>query len=187
MAALTKRPVTLSRSIATRQEICRIERALYRFEIYCNIFRESPKAQYSSVYGEQKRLFFSNFAPWENEQLGCIHDFLARVVSPGQLPSTVGYFQDLELMRKKHQLSAISQNMTLFLFGVYSMWSTVTTRLRTRLLSNICCHSGWRGCIRSPGQKHMKNGTSFCIFRPLPIRHGFFPSRMAARRKRTER
>ncbi|KND93678.1 hypothetical protein TOPH_01416 [Tolypocladium ophioglossoides CBS 100239] len=80
MAALTKRPLNRSKSIA-RQEICRIERALYRFEIYCNLFRESRKAQ-SSVYGEQKRLFFANFAPWENEQLGCIHDFLAQVVSP---------------------------------------------------------------------------------------------------------
>ncbi|KAK1768774.1 hypothetical protein QBC33DRAFT_577229 [Phialemonium atrogriseum] len=81
MAALTKRPLNRSKSIATRQEICRIERALYRFEIYCNLFRESPKAQ-SSVYGEQKQLFFANFAPWENEQLDCIHDFLVQIVSP---------------------------------------------------------------------------------------------------------
>lgn len=82
MAALTKHPLNRSKSIATRQEIYRIERALYRFEIYCNLFRESPKAQ-SSVYGEQKQLFFANFAPWENEQLGCIHDFLVQIVSPG--------------------------------------------------------------------------------------------------------
>jgi hypothetical protein len=89
--ALTKRPLNRSKSIATYQEICRIERALYRFEIYCNFFRESLKAQ-SSVYGEQRQLFFANFAPWENEQLGCIHDFLVRVISPGQsVAITVDY------------------------------------------------------------------------------------------------
>ena len=83
--ALDEPPLNCSKSIATCQEMCRIERALYRFEIYCNCFRESPKTQ-SSVYGEQKRLFFAHFAPWENEQLGCIHDFLARLVMPGKLP-----------------------------------------------------------------------------------------------------
>ncbi|ERS95277.1 hypothetical protein HMPREF1624_08489 [Sporothrix schenckii ATCC 58251] len=76
---------------ATYQEICRIERALYRNEIYCNLFREVPTKQSitsltrttpSILYAEQKELFFANFARWENEQLGCIHDFLARAVSP---------------------------------------------------------------------------------------------------------
>ncbi|KAK7953507.1 hypothetical protein PG988_014201 [Apiospora saccharicola] len=33
-------------------------------------------------YREQQRLFFTNFAPWENEQLGCIHEFLIRTVTP---------------------------------------------------------------------------------------------------------
>ncbi|KAJ2988039.1 hypothetical protein NUW58_g4185 [Xylaria curta] len=60
-AALTKGPAARSQSSATYQERCRIQRALYR---------------------EQKQLFFANFSPWENEQLGCIHDFLVRAISP---------------------------------------------------------------------------------------------------------
>lgn len=80
-------------SAATYQEMCRIERALYRFEIYCNLFREVPTKQSitrltrttpSIMYAEQKGLFFANFARWENEQLGCIHDFLARAISSCQ-------------------------------------------------------------------------------------------------------
>ncbi|KAI1371051.1 hypothetical protein F4677DRAFT_436620 [Hypoxylon crocopeplum] len=79
--ALTNPPLNPSTSTATCQERCRIERALFRFELYCNLFRESMGVQ-PSIYGEQKQLFFANFAPWENEQLGCIHDFLVRAVSP---------------------------------------------------------------------------------------------------------
>ncbi|TGJ83304.1 hypothetical protein E0Z10_g5440 [Xylaria hypoxylon] len=78
---LIELPAARSTSSATYQEGCRIQRALYRFEIYCNLFRETPNVQ-STVYGEQKQLFFANFSPWENEQLGCVHDFLVRAVSP---------------------------------------------------------------------------------------------------------
>ncbi|KAK7935315.1 hypothetical protein PG985_000810 [Apiospora marii] len=91
--ATDKSPLNRSRSISvTCQEVCRIERALYRFEVYCNIFRGSEMLFRSPVlpmrlrfYREQQRLFFTNFAPWENEQLGCIHDFLVSAVTPGQL------------------------------------------------------------------------------------------------------
>ncbi|GAM86201.1 hypothetical protein ANO11243_042130 [Dothideomycetidae sp. 11243] len=54
----------------------RIERSIYRFEIFCNLFRSSDMAR------EEQSSFFSRLAPWENEQLGCIHDFLVRLVSP---------------------------------------------------------------------------------------------------------
>ncbi|KAI8635657.1 hypothetical protein F5Y19DRAFT_482857 [Xylariaceae sp. FL1651] len=79
--ALTERPALHSGSGTTWHEICRIQRALYRFEIYCNIFREGPNVP-STIYQEQKQLYLANFAPWEHEQLGCIHDFLVRAVSP---------------------------------------------------------------------------------------------------------
>jgi hypothetical protein len=63
----------------TESERNRIERALYRFEIFCNLFRKP-----GVVSDEHQRdLFFSNFSPWENEQLACIHDFLVQQVSPG--------------------------------------------------------------------------------------------------------
>ncbi|WEW57319.1 hypothetical protein PRK78_002784 [Emydomyces testavorans] len=60
----------------TYDETCRIERALYRFEVFRNIFSKSRSRE------EERNIFFANFAPWENEQLGCIHDFLVRAVSP---------------------------------------------------------------------------------------------------------
>lgn len=91
--ALDTSSLSQSRSITTLQERRRIQRALYWFEIYCNLFRENPVAhknyfredliEKSCVYEEQRTLFFSNFARWEVEQLGCIHDFLVRAISPG--------------------------------------------------------------------------------------------------------
>lgn len=80
--ALAKDPLNRTNAIATPQEISRIQRALYRFEIYCDLFRQINRKQ-SVFYPNQKTLFFSNFAPWEIEQLGCVHDFLARAVTPG--------------------------------------------------------------------------------------------------------
>ncbi|KID83271.1 hypothetical protein MGU_09456 [Metarhizium guizhouense ARSEF 977] len=80
---LTTYPTTQSKCTATRLERCRIERAFYRFELYCNLFRMLPKIYAElPIHVEQKQLFFACFAPWENEQLGCIHDFLVRAVSP---------------------------------------------------------------------------------------------------------
>ena len=76
----------------TRQELRRIERALYRFEIYCDLFREIPNERSSTIpsaiNSEQSQLFFAKFAPYENEQLGCIHDFLVRAISPSKFLST---------------------------------------------------------------------------------------------------
>lgn len=87
-ATFSKSPLEEYSSVATHQERNRIERAFYRFEIYCNLFRESRRSAESIVYEEQRELFFQNFAAWENEQLGCIHDFLFEVIAPGQLPKT---------------------------------------------------------------------------------------------------
>ncbi|KAJ2978822.1 hypothetical protein NUW58_g7373 [Xylaria curta] len=80
----TTRPVT-------PREMRRVERALYRFETYCNLFRQPPTKgpiRYqdsipSRIYDERVPLFFAHFAPYENEQLGCILDFLLRAISPG--------------------------------------------------------------------------------------------------------
>ncbi|KAK9434900.1 hypothetical protein VB005_09689 [Metarhizium brunneum] len=80
---LTTYPMTQGECTATRLERCRIERAFYRFEIYCNLFRMLPEIDVElPTHIEKKRLFIACFAPWENEQLGCIHDFLVRAASP---------------------------------------------------------------------------------------------------------
>ncbi|KAI9775732.1 MAG: hypothetical protein M1839_000934 [Geoglossum umbratile] len=74
--SLTNEP--LRSATPTQSERDRIERALYRFEIFCNLFRNSNVANVE----DQQDLFFTKFSPWEMEQLGCIHDFLIRQVSP---------------------------------------------------------------------------------------------------------
>ncbi len=66
----------------TPSERARIRRALYRFETFCNIARRILPG----VFYPDTRLdsFCSRFSPWENEQVGCIQDFLFRLVSPGE-------------------------------------------------------------------------------------------------------
>ncbi|KAI1662177.1 hypothetical protein F4813DRAFT_384889 [Daldinia decipiens] len=58
----------------------RIARSLYQFEIFRRLFgclrRWAHRAQ------DLNMVFFSKFAPWENAQLACIHDFLARQLIP---------------------------------------------------------------------------------------------------------
>ncbi|KAI1178163.1 hypothetical protein F4777DRAFT_586814 [Nemania sp. FL0916] len=104
-ATLPESPAACFDPFLTYQEKCRIQQALYRFEVYCNLFRELCKdhsrlytyhdppdrtdgrenALYRSLFGtyhQQSILFIDNYAPWENEQLGCIHDFLVRAISP---------------------------------------------------------------------------------------------------------
>ncbi|KAJ9646962.1 hypothetical protein H2204_000654 [Knufia peltigerae] len=67
----------------TPTEIRRIQRTLYRFEIYCNLFRARKKPPAAAFdVDEHRTVFFSKFSPWENEQLGCIHDYLFHKASP---------------------------------------------------------------------------------------------------------
>ena len=80
-ACLTKEPLrSATLTTPTPGERDRINRALYRFEIFCNLFRKPDVVNFE----DQRNLFFSNFSPWENEQLACIHDFLVRQISPGK-------------------------------------------------------------------------------------------------------
>jgi hypothetical protein len=65
----------------SRAEIARIERALYRFQIYCNLFPGLKRPLFDASF--QKSVFFNKFSPWENEQVAAIHDYLHRCVSPG--------------------------------------------------------------------------------------------------------
>lgn len=63
----------------SRHEMNRIQRAFYRFETYCHLFR-NPHAFDAH---EMRDVFFFKFSHWENEQLACIHDYLFRAVCPG--------------------------------------------------------------------------------------------------------
>ena len=71
----------------THSEVNRIERAFYRYEVFCNICHlhcgtENPV--------EQKQMFFSKFAPWENEQLVSVYEFLQERLSDGKYWSQKG-------------------------------------------------------------------------------------------------
>ena len=61
----------------TLTERHRIERAFYRFEIYCNLFGKHEKNPRSTFKPEeQKQMFLDKFPPWENEQLASIREYL---------------------------------------------------------------------------------------------------------------
>lgn len=93
---LTRRRLGYHRSSYARAstiELFRIRRALYRFQLYCNLtFRgendlRRDREQRLTIYRYQSR-FFNYFSPWVNEQFACIHDFLERVLSTCKLLKT---------------------------------------------------------------------------------------------------
>jgi len=67
----------------SQAELNRFERAFYRYELYCNLFKDYNYPFLSLE--EQKYVFFSKFSPWENEQLDCVHGYLLRLIAPGKL------------------------------------------------------------------------------------------------------
>lgn len=62
-------------------EYFRVCRAFYRVELLFDLFRSDPE---TASAGIEKRLFLSRHPPWENEQLGCVHDFLEKKLSDGR-------------------------------------------------------------------------------------------------------
>lgn len=64
----------------TRREIDRVRGALFRFQLFLNLF---PKGQYRSDSDGRKGLFLDKFAPWENEQLATVYEFLLSRLSLG--------------------------------------------------------------------------------------------------------
>ncbi|KAF2276994.1 uncharacterized protein EI97DRAFT_305534 [Westerdykella ornata] len=78
--AATKSPVWGTRP-ATRAEVSRIERAMYWFETFCNLFRGFEKSN-PRLLKQLWSVYFLNFSPWENEQLACVHDYLVQAVYP---------------------------------------------------------------------------------------------------------
>ena len=92
--ALSKNPIPGDSSAAPScTETLRIKRSLYRFELYCNLFRKPSYDRMvrgdrncliqPSPFGtqEQRDIFLNMFSPWENEQLGCIHDYLIEKIT----------------------------------------------------------------------------------------------------------
>ncbi|KAI9839078.1 MAG: hypothetical protein M1837_002255 [Sclerophora amabilis] len=69
-----------SPSPPTEMESCRIQRAFYRFELHCHLFRHQHHQRLHHPH-EDSCLFFASHSPWENEQLACIHDYLYKRLS----------------------------------------------------------------------------------------------------------
>lgn len=71
----------------SQMELFRIRRALYRFQLYCNLnFRDVVDFHPGRWVREMRnyrmaRSFFNPFSPWVNEQLSCVHDYLEEVLS----------------------------------------------------------------------------------------------------------
>ncbi|KAM5432123.1 hypothetical protein McanMca71_007868 [Microsporum canis] len=88
--ALSKHPITRVEEKCpwpvTERESYRILRAFYRFELYWKLFQgtEKPRGerhrQLTIPLKDHSKLFFDRFAPWENEQVACIQDFLLRLI-----------------------------------------------------------------------------------------------------------
>ncbi|EFQ99502.1 hypothetical protein MGYG_02515 [Nannizzia gypsea CBS 118893] len=90
-SSLSKHPITGAEVkppwMVTKGEQYRIQRALYRFELYWKLFKRVEKKDRSRRYFElviplqdHSKLYFDHFPPWENEQIICIQDFLLRIV-----------------------------------------------------------------------------------------------------------
>ncbi|GKZ27523.1 hypothetical protein AbraIFM66951_002737 [Aspergillus brasiliensis] len=63
----------------TKLERNRIARSLYRFETHCNLH---PSGRQSLMSHQDKR-YIDHFAPWENEQLVCVSEYLFQhIVNP---------------------------------------------------------------------------------------------------------
>ncbi len=76
--------------VLSADETFRIHRAMYRFQMYCNLFYKSPPATAQEWWFGLglRKYFFGRYSPWVNEQLACIHDYFERVLSRGLVPQT---------------------------------------------------------------------------------------------------
>lgn len=108
--ALSKHPVSgkpePSHPPPSKRETGRIERALYRLEIYSNLIWN--RIAYSIEEGNRQHLaFFSAFSPWENEQLACIRDYLIEALRPGwsRSPTTSSTILTIYLVYKETALN----------------------------------------------------------------------------------
>lgn len=73
---------SLASAAPSREETGRIARAFYRFELYRKLY--GCFHFHFDAFLASSFLFFLRFAPWENAQLSCIHDYLISEVLPGK-------------------------------------------------------------------------------------------------------
>lgn len=76
-------PISAAQQRLSAGELYRISRALYRFQIYGNLFLDQEEG--AEPNEAQKALFFDRHSPWVNEQLVCIYDYLETRLTGGAL------------------------------------------------------------------------------------------------------
>ncbi|EQB55298.1 hypothetical protein CGLO_04789 [Colletotrichum gloeosporioides Cg-14] len=83
-------------------ETARFQRALYRFEVYCNLFKDPEVVRFNlDVVSFQRAHFFDYLSPWEMEQLVAVRDYLAAAVIGPPLHALVE-LRKLEALSKHH-------------------------------------------------------------------------------------
>lgn len=60
----------------SRAERKRIHRALYRFQIFCNLFSGKQYQTWELVADDIDRIFFCQFDPWEVEEMNCVFQWI---------------------------------------------------------------------------------------------------------------
>ena len=66
----------------SRKELTRLQRAFFRFELYCRLF--PPTSGFGSISIQpqsQLRLFVERLSLWEVEEMSCAHNYLSRLIS----------------------------------------------------------------------------------------------------------
>ncbi|CAM1510998.1 Fc.00g085110.m01.CDS01 [Cosmosporella sp. VM-42] len=83
--------LTAARAKISPGEDYRICRALYRFQIFRNLFLDQPLSLDSDK--PSKALFFDRHSPWVNEQLSCVYDYLEERYTAAYRASVVSNFE----------------------------------------------------------------------------------------------
>lgn len=80
-------------------ETRRIQCSFYLFELYCNLFGKASNLSFGSDdWAYSPHDLFSNFAPWELEQLACVNDYLMRRMRNGKYISLLALTSSLLLL-----------------------------------------------------------------------------------------
>ncbi|KAF6826923.1 hypothetical protein CPLU01_09403 [Colletotrichum plurivorum] len=86
----------------TAAETARFQRALYRFEVYCRLFKDPEVVRFNlDVVNFQRAHFFDCLSPWEIEQLVAAREYLAAAVVGPPLHALVE-LRKLEALSKHH-------------------------------------------------------------------------------------
>ncbi|KAI0007425.1 hypothetical protein F4779DRAFT_592003 [Xylariaceae sp. FL0662B] len=139
------------------EEIRRFERALYRFQLFCNIVGELDPIEDE----ELREMFFDHFSAWENEQLACLHDFLVRVVA-----KPFNYLVDHDVTWGYLQVRYIDTYCSEYGQHILSQGLEMVYRL-----SKASTYQQWHALL-SNGEQNYSEPYERCVFLNRAFQHG---------------